>query len=680
MHRSTILRASSFVTLSLTGLIRADVVITTDTVQNGGVLTVDPIGALVIHGPGNPEFTMTNGATSEGVFAVLVGTEEAGDGRLRIDGGSTLVTQTQGSPTIGIYDGYQLEKGKNFIGYGEGSTGIATVHGAGTSWNAPIYTILGVWPQSYGELNVEAGAFANIFAVQTAQSDTASAAINVTGEGSKLRISSGLIGNSAGGFTNILIDEGGFIESGTGGVELARSAGSTVSLVIRGVGSRWHEFGRMAIGVDGQAVVRIEDGGLLWSRGAAQNIDIGKTTSPDDVGIGTVTVTGAGSTLRSNSSINVGRGSTLIAEEGGRIVGNGRVGFSIPGEGGSAIIRGPGSHWEGNVSIDSGGTLLVEQGGEINGDGDASAHIAIVKDTSSAWNVAEDFKVNATTQTPGEVLIQNNATLAVGSSTTIESGAALTIDNAYFTNHLGTAAEPITGEGRLNIRNGSIVSFDSARIHTLEVTGEESRAGISASGDNGTSKFNTLIITNGGRFSISDDGVIISGMIEADITQLVVNGYNNGAWNGENGINSTRADDPGYAIGVVTNNTTGTWRGQPVAPGDHLISATLQGDTDLSFTVDFADLLMIAHNYDMTSEATWDMGDSNYDGFVDFNDLLAVAQNYGSSALSDGSITIDQSLHSRFDSDWQSALMSIPEPSSLMLLSASALILRRRNK
>ena len=90
-------------------------------------------------------------------------------------------------------------------------------------------------------------------------------------------------------------------------------------------------------------------------------------------------------------------------------------------------------------------------------------------------------------------------------------------------------------------------------------------------------------------------------MIEADITQLVVNGYNNGEWNGENGINSTRVDDPGYAIGVVTNNTTGTWHGQPVALGDHLISATMQGDTDLSFTVDSANLLMIANNLDMIS-------------------------------------------------------------------------------
>jgi len=671
MNRSKILRATAFVTFCLTGLIQADVVITTDTVQDGGVLTVDPIGALAVHGATEPQLTLTNGATWTGVYAVVVGTQESGDGHMRIDSGSAVVVEhVEPHQNFDTYDGINLYPGDAHIGLGEGSSGTLVVHGAGTTWYNKHSLVLAGFANSHAEVNVEAGALLRASNLYMAQNPNTSASMTVTGAGSKLRLQSASIGN--GGTANMLIDAGGMVESIGFGAELANDVNTHVSLVIRGVGSNWTEYTGMSMGFDGEADVRVEGGGQLWVKNSVQNSAafIGDWVGHDGPGTAAFTITGAGSTFRANRFF-VGRESTLIAEQAGRILGNGVVGNGDAAPGSSVTIRGPGSRWDGDAFISRTATLLVELGGEINSI-DASAFHAIVKDTSSAWNVADELKIEAEPETASDVLIQNNATLTVNGSTTIESNATLTIDHANFTRFAGNATAPITGGGRLKILNGSSVHFQSANIDALEVSGADSLA------RGGTSKFRTMILTSGGRFSTYDDGVIITGMSEAEVTQLVANGYNNGAWDGVNGIGSTLADNDGYAIGVASNNTTGTWLGLPISPTDQMIAATLAGDTDLSFSVNFTDLLVVAQHYNTSGDTTWDEGDFNYDNQTDFNDLLAVAQNYGLSALSDGSITIDQSLHSRFDSDWQSALMGIPEPTSLMLLGAVAIVLSRR--
>jgi hypothetical protein len=92
------------------------------------------------------------------------------------------------------------------------------------------------------------------------------------------------------------------------------------------------------------------------------------------------------------------------------------------------------------------------------------------------------------------------------------------------------------------------------------------------------------------------------------------------------------------------------------------------GDADLSDSVDFDDLLILAQNYSVT-EATWLLGDFNRDRLVDFDDLLALAQNYGVGALG-----IDPG---DFAADWALARSLVPEPVGLALL-ASLLPARRR--
>ena len=89
------------------------------------------------------------------------------------------------------------------------------------------------------------------------------------------------------------------------------------------------------------------------------------------------------------------------------------------------------------------------------------------------------------------------------------------------------------------------------------------------------------------------------------------------------------------------------------------VAYTLAGDADLSFSVDFGDLLALAKNYNGSAK-TWTDGDANADGQVGFDDLLALAKNYGGSLAS-------ASFSGAFGSDWALAQALVPEPMALGL-------------
>jgi subtilase-type serine protease len=97
---------------------------------------------------------------------------------------------------------------------------------------------------------------------------------------------------------------------------------------------------------------------------------------------------------------------------------------------------------------------------------------------------------------------------------------------------------------------------------------------------------------------------------------------------------------------------------------DLFISGTA-GDANLDNAVGFADLLVLAANYNQLSGRTWLDGDFNADGAVNFPDLLQLASNYGQT----------------FAADWALAqsMAAVPEPASIAMVAiASSLLLRRR--
>jgi autotransporter-associated beta strand protein len=105
------------------------------------------------------------------------------------------------------------------------------------------------------------------------------------------------------------------------------------------------------------------------------------------------------------------------------------------------------------------------------------------------------------------------------------------------------------------------------------------------------------------------------------------------------------------------------------------IAYTLPGDSNLSFSVTFDDLLILAQNYGAAGKV-WAQGDSNYDGLVNFDDLLALAQNYGGSVALANDLAAN--MGESFANDWALALSVVPEPASLGLIAGGLMVLRRR--
>ena len=74
----------------------------------------------------------------------------------------------------------------------------------------------------------------------------------------------------------------------------------------------------------------------------------------------------------------------------------------------------------------------------------------------------------------------------------------------------------------------------------------------------------------------------------------------------------------------------------------------------------------------------YNQGDFNYDGSVNFNDLLILAKNYGKSTALPDSAEALAIGGSAFANDYQLAVSLVPEPTTLGLLAALPMVLRRR--
>ena len=112
---------------------------------------------------------------------------------------------------------------------------------------------------------------------------------------------------------------------------------------------------------------------------------------------------------------------------------------------------------------------------------------------------------------------------------------------------------------------------------------------------------------------------------------------------------------------------------------DLKLIATLPGDTNVDGIINFTDLLTLARHYGAAgSAASWDTGDSNYDNAVNFTDLLTLARNYNQhaapSAIPGATPEFNADLAAAF------ATTSVPEPSALLALTLTPLLLRRRRK
>ncbi|MGA2231904.1 MAG: dockerin type I domain-containing protein, partial [Tepidisphaeraceae bacterium] len=272
----------------------------------------------------------------------------------------------------------------------------------------------------------------------------------------------------------------------------------------------------------------------------------------------------------------------------------------------------------------------------------------------------------------------------------------------------------IGGAATLNITGSAMVTISTSNSYTgpTTVTGgkliiaaaDALPAGNAVTIGNGTSpatmqlangigqvSLSSLTVNPGGVLDITNNSIAINyvpgNSPAGTIRQLLASGYANDTWTGPGIDSSAAASNTGrYAIGYADGNVD---QGTSAAANQVLVEYTLAGDANLDGTVNFADLLVVAQNFNHTADThgnplDWADGDFNYDGQVNFADLLLVAQNFNQS-LSAGQL--DQ-LPGSFAAAWNLALAdvqtsesnNIPEPATFSLLAtgAASLLLRRR--
>ncbi|MBX9656623.1 hypothetical protein K2Y11_23650 [bacterium] len=520
--------------------LRADLTITTDTTQNGGTLVVDPAGVLLISDPMNdPLLTLTNGASSSGIQALLVGNLN-GEGRLLIEEGSTLNSSL-----------FAL------LGVSSGSEGTATVTDANSKWISGSGLTVGV--SGTGTLNIEnAGTVTNTNGT-IADGAESVGTVNVSGVDSSWQNTGKLIVGSNGNGT-LNISEGGKVTSTNS--YIADQFGSSGIVKVTGTDSHWSTNQSLHVGNSGQGILSISDGGIA-------------TSNFGYVGNGTVTVTGTESQWQNERDIYVGySGTGILNIKDGGYVSNGvaHVASNSRDYAGTVNIIGHGSTWDnfgrlyvGELGV---GTVNILDGGRVASSG-------IFLGGTSYGSAGAINVVGKGSQ------LQTTTVLQVGSSTpgslTILQGGVVVCSDGYlsgrfhFTDSVGTATvdglgslwqnsgtltignlgSTFGGIGSLTIQNGGVVTSSDGWI------GQYGQATTTINGDGsqwrnrddlhvGDSGVGELTIENGGLvttkiLTIGSDGTgelnVEGNKSTLSIEQMLTigKGYGDGALNINNG-------------------------------------------------------------------------------------------------------------------------------------------------
>lgn len=525
----------------------------------------------------------------------------------------------------------------------------------------------------------------------------------VNGSNGGLNMTGGSI-NVTGGYNMFLVGDNG---SGT-----ATITGGTVTARTFGVALQPTSNGTFTVG--GNAIINTT--GDRFVLAMIRNTTTGQRP--------TATMTMTGGTINVNSGAS-GIPDAVIGFDGVASLNLSGGTFNVAGLFVSAVSGASGATPRAQATI-------VQTGGTINADRFVVSENGVSTYTlsnSGAINVAKRFSLGwragseATfTQTGGAISGDKTSADASGIGFDIGEGGRGTylIEGGTLTTSRRVVVGELAGAvGQMNVNGGAItvgteLTIGAAGSATATIRGGSVSAGTAVSvGSSGTLTYaggslttpslivagggkvlftpggnkgltlNTLTVdaAGGGAIDLADNRLVVNGGSAAlsALNTLITTGYDNGDWRGAGITSSSAATNSFSAIGIAPAAQLAS---VPAIFGSVDASAilmryTLKGDANLSGTVDFADLVALAQNYNGTGKL-WHQGDSNYDGTVNFADLVSLAQNYHK-LVSPGATQLN-SLSPSFAADWGLAQSLVPEPA--MVLSAgllgSALLRRRR--
>lgn len=460
------------------------VTISTSTTQTGGNFNNTGGGVLFItHATNNPLLTLAAGATTTNVKSVVVGSLNNEEGRLRIEGGSTLLHPTGGdnNSPLGTFGSVAVREYEGILGLNTGSTGTAIVTGAGSKWaHDQLYVGYG----GTGDLAVEAGG--QVLAdsgIDIAKNAGSSGTATITGTGSLLETYNVItVGEFGTGVLNV--ENGATLHSGSAVLGLQANSSGTINL--SGAGTVWkhpsNAFGiGLLVGGFGSGEINIEAGATVTSTVVV--VGSGGTSE------GTINISGVGSKLDIVNRTNHYQfvpAQDICDETGCHTV----PGHWIPGPGSSAI----GESGSGKMVVSDGGVVTVGLEGAdpaLVGDmyigpfADSFGELIVTGAGSTFSNMHNIYMGAAGT---GIATISNGGTLRVGDLLQLGAGATLNLQAG----------------GTLMVRD-----FDFA-AGTFNFTGGTLTATGNVTGDviipngamvTGTGDFENLVISDGGAVS-----------------------------------------------------------------------------------------------------------------------------------------------------------------------------------
>jgi autotransporter-associated beta strand protein len=284
----------------------------------------------------------------------------------------------------------------------------------------------------------------------------------------------------------------------------------------------------------------------------------------------------------------------------------------------------------------NGGTLQIGDGdstGAVNGSITDNMAVVIDRDDANAMVSSSISGSGAVTNVgPGTVTLTGNNTY--GGTTIVKSGT-LVIGAATAL----PAGGPVFNTATLSIQSGTsaapVVSGPISANGTLTVGAASTPGYLQLQAGNGNTSVSSLSIAANSTLDVTNNVLTINFTAGNDpastIRGYLGSGYDNDTWKGPGIVSSNAAASPGlYAVGYADGARDA---GTPASSTQVIVENTLAGDANLDGTVNFADLLVVAQNFNHVLDThgnpmDWADGDFNYDGQVNFADLLLVAQNF----------------------------------------------------
>ncbi|OJW71815.1 MAG: hypothetical protein BGO57_14755 [Sphingomonadales bacterium 63-6] len=256
----------------------------------------------------------------------LTGDSSAYEGDVRVEEGTLALTGQLGADRVyvGSEAGAELEisggpgasltSSHGVIGHYEGETGEVTVTGAGNSWTSTGNIYVG--NEGDGTMSVLSGATVASVDGYVGTVDGSHGEVTIDGADSEWAMTGVFIaGHEDGTTADVTISNGGSLKAVQG--TLGNLAGSYGSMTVTGEGSTWSAYddgvtdyaGFMNVGLFGEGDLTVSDGGAV----EAYRLYIGN----DEGSVGTVVVTGEGSSITTEHRIYVGSygsGSLTVAD------------------------------------------------------------------------------------------------------------------------------------------------------------------------------------------------------------------------------------------------------------------------------------------------------------------------------------------------------------------------------